>query len=264
MDKVEAFLKENERIDDLQYRGMKIIQDETGFKFGIDAVLLANFARVKPNSRVADLGTGTGIIPILLAAKTEAKIIYGLEIQHKIAEMAARSVLLNSLSERVRIIEGDIRESDLYFKPSSIDTVVTNPPYMNRGGGLVNPSDEKAIARHELACTLEDVVRAAARMLVTGGTYFMVHRPERLADIITTMRNYKIEPKRMRFVYPDISKKPCLILVEGLKNGNPYINVDKPLYVYNTDGSYSDEINRIYCRGEYSVGGNDEPKGADV
>ncbi|MCX7842848.1 MAG: tRNA1(Val) (adenine(37)-N6)-methyltransferase [Clostridia bacterium] len=243
-------VNENERIDDLQYKGFRIIQKKEGFCFGVDAVLLANFADIRKGDRVIDLGTGTAIIPLLLSAKTEAASIVGLEIQSEMAEMASRSVELNGLVGRVSIVNGDIKECDKLFGPSSFDAVVTNPPYMNRGGGLVNPTDAKAIARHEILCTLEDVIKAGGRLLVPGGKFCMVHRPERLADIIFLMRTYKIEPKYLRFVHPSPYKKANLILIKGSKGGNPQLKMMEPLYVYDENGNYSDEINRIYCRGQ--------------
>lgn len=241
-------INEKERIDDLQLNGLKIIQNVEGFCFGVDAVLLSDFADVKRNNRVLDIGTGTGIIPILLAGKTQAKSIAGLEIQESMAEMAIRSVDLNDLQNRVQIIHGDIKKYSEYFSKSSFDVVVSNPPYTNKGCGLVNPQDSKAISRHEILCNLEDVVSAAASLLVSGGQLAMVHRPERLADIICCMRNNGIEPKYMRFVHPKPYKKPNMILIKGNRGGKPELKVLEPLYVYNSDGTYSDEINKIYDR----------------
>ncbi|MCX7708863.1 MAG: tRNA1(Val) (adenine(37)-N6)-methyltransferase [Clostridia bacterium] len=245
---MEIKLYDNERIDDLQYKGLRIIQKTDGFCFGVDAVLLANFAEVKNGDRVIDLGTGTGIIPLLLAGKTQAKEITGLEIQTEMAEMAARSIRLNDLEDKVRIVCGDIKRSVEEFGPSSFNSVVTNPPYMNHGGGLVNPSDMKAISRHEILCTLEDVIRSSSKLLVPGGQLAMVHRPERLVDILCLMRRYQIEPKYLRFVHPSPYKKPNLILIRGSRGGNPQLKMLDPLYVYDEKGNYSEEINRIYCR----------------
>lgn len=249
-------INENERIDDLQLRGLKIIQDIHGFCFGVDAVLLADFADIKRNQKVLDIGTGTGIIPILLAGKTQAKSIIGLEIQDTMAEMATRSVILNDLQDRVNIVCGDIKKYNEYFTKSSFDVIVSNPPYTNKGCGLVNPHDSKAISRHEILCTLEDVVSSAASMLVTGGQLAMVHRPERLADIICSMRNNNIEPKYLRFVHPKPFKKPNMILIKGTRGGKSELKVLEPLYVYNLDGKYSDEINKIYGREEVDDSGS--------
>ncbi len=241
-------IKEHERIDDLQLKGLRLIQNPEGFCFGVDAVILAAFADVKRDHKVLDIGTGTGIIPILLAGKTGAASITGLEIQENMAEMAARSVKLNSLENRVNIVCGDVKKYGEYFAKSSFNVIVTNPPYTNKGCGLVNPHDSKAISRHEILCSLEDVVNAAAAMLVPGGQLAMVHRPERLADIICCMRSCGIEPKYLRMVHPKPFKKPTMILIKGNRGGKPELKVMEPLYVYNLDGTYSEEINRIYGR----------------
>ena len=239
---------ENERLDDLQYKGLKLLQKKYGFRFGVDAVLLAHFAQIAVNSTVIDLGTGTGIIAVLLAAKKEPRKVIGLEIQPEMAEMASRSVQLNGLETKVEIVCGDIKEAVKLFGASSFDAVVSNPPYMEKGGGLINPADAVAIARHELLCTLEDVVSAAARLLRPGGRFFMVHRPQRLADIIFRMRSSGIEPKQLRLVHPSPGKEPNLVLIGGTRNGNPELRIQEPLYIYNSDGRYSNEIDEIYNR----------------
>lgn len=241
-------IKNNERIDDLQLKGLKLIQNVEKFCFGVDAVLLSDFADVKKNYKVLDIGTGTGIIPILLAGKTQAKSIVGLEIQEEMAEMANRSVFLNELQSRVQIIHGDIKRYSEYFSKSSFDLVVSNPPYTNKGCGIVNPHDSKAISRHEILCGLEDVVSSAAALLTPGGQMAMVHRPERLVDVICSMRKNGIEPKYLRFVHPKPYKKPNMILIKGNRGGKSELKVQEPLYVYNSDGTYSDEINKIYGR----------------
>jgi tRNA1(Val) A37 N6-methylase TrmN6 len=241
-------LYDDERIDDLQYKGLKLIQKKGGFCFGLDAVLVANFADVKKGDSVIDLGTGTGIIPILIAGKTEATAVIGLEIQNEMADMAKRSVEMNSLGDRVRIVSGDIKNSVENFGASSFNVVVTNPPYMNHGGGLLNTSDTKAISRHEILCTLEDVIKASGRLLIPGGQFAMVHRPDRLADIVWLMRKYEIEPKYLRFVYPSPYKKANLLLIKGSRQGRPQLKMMEPLYVYDEKGNFSKEINEIYCR----------------
>ncbi len=242
---------ENERIDDLQLKGLKVIQKKDGFCFGVDAVLLANFAEVKNGANVVDLGTGTGIIPILLAGKTNAKFIHGIEIQKDMAEMAARSVMLNELESKVKIHEMDLKKSVDFFGKSQFDLVVTNPPYMNKGAGLVNPTDYKAISRHELLCNLEDIISVSSQLLNHYGTLNMVHRPHRLVDILTLMRQYRIEPKYLRFVYPKPNKEPNMVLIKGIKYGNPELKMMKPLYVYDESGNYSKEIDLIYNRGVF-------------
>lgn len=239
-------LKEKERIDDLQRNGYQIIQNPEKFCFGMDAVLLSSFARVKPGAKVLDMGTGTGIIPILLEAKTKAGHLTGLEIQEESADMARRSVLLNHLEEKIDIITGDIKEAGSIFQAASFDVVTCNPPYMIGQHGITNPDAPKAIARHEVLCTLEDVVRNAAILLKPGGNFFMVHRPFRLAEIIMMMTKYKLEPKRMQLVYPYVDKEPNMVLIEGCRGGKPRMTVEKPLIVYKAPNEYTDEIYEVY------------------
>lgn len=239
-------LKENERIDELQRNGYKIIQNTTKFCFGMDAVLLSGFARVKPRDTVLDLGTGTGIIPILLEAKTQASHLTGLEIQPESADMAARSVALNNLSDKIDIVLGDIKEAGNIFKSASFDIVTCNPPYMIGQHGLKNPDEPKAIARHEILCTLEDVISQAVKVLKPGGHFFMVHRPFRLAEIMNTMTKYKLEPKRMQLVYPYADKEPNMVLIEGVRGGKSRMQVEKPLIIYSKEGEYTPEIYDIY------------------
>lgn len=239
-------LKPGERLDDLQRNGYRIIQDPDKFCFGMDAVLLSGFASAPDGGRVLDLGTGTGIIPILMAAKTGAKELVGLEIQPESAEMANRSVILNDLEEKVKIVEGDIKEAGELFEAASFDVVTSNPPYMIGGHGLQNPDGPKAIARHEVLCDLEDVVKAAARCLKPGGKFYMVHRPFRLAEIMVVMSRYKLEPKRMRLVYPFIDKEPSMVLIEGTRGGKSRITVEPPLIIYESQHKYTKEIYDIY------------------
>lgn len=239
-------LNPGERLDDLHRNGYKIIQNEKTFCFGMDAVLLSGYACVKEGERVLDLGTGTGIIPILLAGKTRGRHFTGLEIQHTSAEMALRSVAYNHLEDRIAIVEGDIREADKYFAPASFDVVTSNPPYMTGRHGLVNPDEAKAIARHEICCTLEELIAQAARLLRVGGRFYLVHRPFRLAEIISKLVEYKLEPKRMKLVYPFVDKEPNMVLIEALCGGKPRITVEKPLIVYREPGVYTDEIYDIY------------------
>ena len=242
----EVALRENERIDDLQRNGYRIIQNPEKFCFGMDAVLLSGFARVKPGANVLDLGTGTGIIPILLEAKTDAAHLSALEIQEESADMARRSVLLNHLENKIDIVTGDIKEADQIFQAASFDVITCNPPYMIGQHGLTNPDAPKAIARHEILCTLEDVVRNAAKLLKPGGSFYMVHRPFRLAEIITVMTKYKLEPKRMQLVYPYVDKEPNMVLFEGCRGGRPRMTVEKPLIVYKEPNVYTDEIYDVY------------------
>lgn len=243
---MEPELRENERIDDLQRNGYRIIQNPEKFCFGMDAVLLSGFVRVKKGAEVLDLGTGTGIIPILLEAKTEAAHLTALEIQEESADMARRSVQLNGLGAKIDVVTGDIKEADKLFKAASFDVVTCNPPYMIGQHGLTNPNEPKAIARHEILCTLEDVVRNAAKLLKTGGGFFMVHRPFRLAEIITVMTRYKLEPKRMQLVYPYVDKEPNMVLIEGCRGGRPRMTVEKPLIIFKAPNVYMDEICDLY------------------
>ena len=239
-------LKPGERLDELQRNNYRIIQDPDRFCFGMDAVLLSGFAAAPQGGRVLDLGTGTGILPILMAAKTEAAELVGLEIQPESADMASRSVILNDLQERVHIIQGDIKEAEHIFDAASFDVVTSNPPYMIGGHGLKNPEAPKAIARHEVMCSLEDVVKAAARCLKPGGKFYMVHRPFRLAEIMVMMHNYKLEPKRMKLVYPYVDKEPSMVLIEGSRGGRARLTVEKPLIIYESQGKYTQEIYDIY------------------
>lgn len=239
-------LKENERIDDLQRNGYKIIQNRDGFCFGMDAVLLSGFALVKPGEKAVDLGTGTGIIPILLEAKNQGLHYTGLEIQEEMAEMARRSVALNHLQEKISIVTGDIKEASRLFGGASFDVVTSNPPYMNDSHGLKNPELPKAIARHEVLCTLNDVTREAARLLRPAGRFYMVHRPHRLAEIITALKDCRLEPKRMKMVHPFVDKEANMVLIEAVRGGRSMIKVEAPVIVYKEPGVYTDEIYTIY------------------
>ena len=239
-------LMENERLDDLQRNGLKIIQKTDGFCFGMDAVLLSGFASVKPGERALDLGTGTGIIPLLLSEKTKGEHFTGLEIQTEIMKMAQRSVALNGLEKKIDIIQGDIKEASRIFGAASFDVVTSNPPYMNDAHGLKNPGDVKAISRHEVLCTLEDVVREGTKALKPGGRFYMVHRPHRLAEIITVMRQYKLEPKRMKFVHPFADKDANMVLIEAVRGGGAWLKLEPPVIVYKEPGVYTDEIYEIY------------------
>lgn len=233
---MEAVLKEGERLDELQRNSYRIIQDPRRFCFGMDAVLLAGFARVKPKEQVLDLGTGTGIIPILLKGRTKGKSFTGLEIQPESADMARRSVSLNHLEDQIRIVTGDLKEADKIFGAGSFEVVTCNPPYMTDLHGLKNPSEAKAIARHEVLCTLEDVITQASKLLVPGGRFYLVHRPFRLAEIIFGLCQKGLEPKRMRLVHPYADREPVMVLIEALKGGRPRVTVEKPLIIYEKPG----------------------------
>ena len=243
---MEVFLLEDERIDDLQRNQYKIIQNEKKFCFGMDAVLLSGFAKVKKDEVALDLGTGTGIIPLLLEAKYNGKHYTGLEIQEESADMARRSVALNHLEEKIKIVTGDIKEASLIFGNGTFDVVTCNPPYMTGNHGLVNKDMPKTIARHEVLCTLEDVVREASKVLKPSGRFYLVHRPFRLAEIMTTLTKYKLEPKRLTMVHPYIDKEPNMVLIECSKGGKSRIKIEPPLIVYKEQGVYTDAIYDIY------------------
>lgn len=240
-------LKENERIDDLEYKGLKIIQNEKGFCFGMDSVLLSDFAKnMKNNSTVLDLGTGTGIIPILLCGKTNLKKVVGIEIQQDVANMAKRSSQLNNLQDRFEVVNSNVIDLKNICEKQSFDVIVTNPPYKKENTGITNENEAKLISRHEITANLEDFISISKDLLKDKGEFYIVHRPERLVDILSLMRKYKIEPKILKFVSPNKNKEPNLILIKGIKNANSFLKVEKNLYVYNENGEYTNDILKIY------------------
>lgn len=245
---MEIQLLDGERIDDLQLKGLKIIQKKDDFCFGVDAVLVANFLTVRPGDRIVDLGTGTAIIPLILSAKSKAEEIIGIEIQPEMAEVSHRSVLMNNLQDKIKIINQDLKSCPDELGKGIFDCVISNPPYRQVNSGLINPRDSKAISRFEIACTLEDVTRVAANLLRSGGKFAMVHRADRIVDIIHSLRMNNLEPKRLRFVHPNINSRPNLILIESMKDAKPELKYMEPLYIFNPDGSYTEEINLIYGR----------------
>lgn len=239
-------MNDDERIDDLQRNGYRIIQNKNCFCFGMDAVLLSSFAKAEAGEQVLDLGTGNGVIPILMQAKNPESYFTGLEIQEISANLAKRSVELNDIGEFVKIVQGDIKEASAIFGGASFHVVTTNPPYMNENHGIVNPDNAKAIARHELLCTLEDVVREASKCLKMRGRFYMVHRPQRLVEIFDTMTRHHLEPKRIRMVYPYAHKEANMVLIEAVKGGRTLLKVEEPLFVYNEDGSYTEKLLEMY------------------
>lgn len=241
-----ALVKPRERVDDLQRNGYRIIQDPDRFCFGMDAVLLAGFAQDARGKRMLDLGTGTGILPILMEAKSGMQKLYGLEIQQDSADMARRSVKLNQLEHKIQIVDGDIKQADALFEAASFDAITCNPPYMIQEHGLQNGNEPKTIARHEVLCTFEDVARVSAKLLKSGGHFYLVHRPFRLAEIMVTLTKYHLEPKRMQLVYPYVDKEPNMVLIEATRGGKSRMKIEKPLIVYKSPGVYMPEIYDIY------------------
>lgn len=240
-------LKENERIDDLEFKKLKVIQNKEGFCFGIDAVLLSDFAKnIKKDARVLDLGTGTGIISILLCGKTNLSKIIGVEVQEEVADMAKRSVRLNNLENKFEIINENITNLEKIYERNSFDVIVTNPPYKKENTGIVNEEKKKLISRHETLAKLEDYIKISNKLLKDKGEFYMVHRPERLVDIITYMRQYKIEPKEIRFVCSHENEPPKLVLIKGVKSGKPFLKFKENLYIYENNGNYTEEIYKIY------------------
>ncbi len=244
---MEIKLEENERIDDLQIKNLKIIQNKKGFCFGIDSVLLSDFAKeIKQGSKIIDLGTGTGILPILLSAKTENTKITGIEIQKDVAEMAKKSVYLNKLEKRIEIINENIKNLKNIYEKNIFDAVITNPPYKKIGTGRINESETKLISKHEITADLEDFIQMSQYLLKDKGNLYLVHRPERLVDIISLLRKYKIEPKTFRTVQSNIKNAPNLVLIKAVKNAKAFLKIEKPLYIYEEDGNYTNEILKIY------------------
>jgi len=239
-------LKSGETLDDLQLKGIHVIQKTEGFRFGVDAVILANFANIKKRGSVVDLCTGTGIIPFILAGKTSAKKIVGVEIQEEFVDMANRSVEYNKLQDKISFTHGDLKDKSLLKKLGRFDVVTVNPPYKLKNSGIVNENDKNAIARHEILCTLEDVISASRDLLKDNGRFFMVHRPDRMVDILTLMRKYKIEPKRIRMVHPSEGKAANIVLIEGQRDGGKFLKWDPPLNIHSIDGGYTEDIIEMY------------------
>lgn len=240
-------IKENERIDDLETHNLKIIQKTDGFCFGIDSVLLSDFSKnIKKNSEILDLGTGTGILGFLLIAKSNIKKVIGIEVQKEIADMANRSIKLNNLESKFEIVNSNIKDLDKILPIDYYDAIVSNPPYKQVDSGKVNENLIKLISRHEIEASLQDFIKVSFKMLKDKGTLYMVHRAERLVDILSEMRLNKMEPKRIRFVYSNYESESKLVLIEAVKNGKPFLKTEKPLYIYNNDGSYTNEVLKIY------------------
>lgn len=244
---MEENIKENERIDDLEYKGLKIIQNKDGFCFGIDSILLSDFAKEIPNNaKVIDLGTGTGIISILLCEKTKLSKIIGVEIQKEVYELAKRNIKLNNLENKFEVINENIKNLEKILEKNSYDAIVTNPPYKKENTGLTNENKLKLISRHEIEANLEDFIQISSKLLKNNGAFYMVHRPERLTDIIDILRKNKLEPKTLQLIYPKINKQPTMILIKAIKNAKPFLKIKEPLIIYNENNTYTDEILKIY------------------
>ncbi len=241
-------LNEFERLDDLGLGGIRLVQDKRMFCFGVDAVLLANYATVKPDNKVLDLCSGNGIIPFIIHAKKRADKIYCMEIQENNCRLIEKSIAYNKTEGKIIPVCDDLNNWQRHFSPASFDVITCNPPYIKQGGGLVNPNDFKRCARHEVFCTLEDVVLSSAAMLRPGGRLAMVYRPDRLAELIFTLKTHKLEPKRMRTVHSRFGDKPNLILLESIRGGKSELTFEPPLYIYKNKDEYSDEIETIYGR----------------
>ena len=242
------YIKDDETLDDLQLKGIKVIQKKDAFRFGVDAVLLANFAKVPRGGRVVDLCSGTGIVPFILAGKTEAINITGVELQEDMVEMAGRTVKYNALEDKVQFINGDIKDLNMLKSLPKASVVTVNPPYKLKNSGLISKEDKNAIARHEICCCLEDVIIACKEVLKDNGRMYMVHRPERMADALCLMRKYRMEPKVIQMIHPSKNKAPNIFLVEAQKYGGTFLKWEPPLYIYNEEGQFSEELNRIYGR----------------
>lgn len=244
---MEVKLRDNERIDDLEFKNLKIIQNEEGFCFGIDAVLLSDFAKkIKKGAKVLDLGTGTGIISILLCGKTKLKEIIGVEVQEEVYKMATRSAKLNDLEDKFKLINENIKDLDKIYENGTFDAIVTNPPYKKKDSGIENENEKKLISRHEILATLEDFIKISSKMLKDKGEFYIIHRPERMVDLFELMRKHKIEPKEVQMVFSKENVAPKMILVKGVKNGKSYLKFKENIYVYNEDNTYTDQILKIY------------------
>lgn len=247
MDK-KLLIKENETLDDLQLDDLFVIQKRSGFRFGVDAVLLANFANIKRNDNILDLCSGTGIVPFIIAGKRKFNKIVGIEIQEDMVDMAKRTAVYNELDEKIKFIAGDLKDIELLKALGNFDVVTVNPPYKLKNSGITNKNREDSIARHEILCDIEDVIKSANILLKDRGRFYMIHRPERIVDILTTMRKYKIEPKRIKMIQPNEKKPPNLLLIEGHKNGGQFLKWEKGICVYDNLGNYTQELTSIYAK----------------
>lgn len=235
-----------ERVDDLQFCGLKIIQNPNSFRFGMDAVLLADFAAARPGDRIGDFGAGTGILSLLLSGRAPRAVFNALEIQADMADMAQRSVRLNGLEDRITVTCADLRSAPKLLGYGKLDLVVCNPPYSREGEAIPNPDQGLRLARHESGCTLEEIMASAGSVLKTKGRLAVVFPAARLLELMDAMRKFRVEPKRLRLVYPKADRPPNIVLLEGIKEARPMLSVLAPLIVYQEDGSPTMELKRIY------------------
>ncbi|MCR4442125.1 MAG: tRNA1(Val) (adenine(37)-N6)-methyltransferase [Peptococcaceae bacterium] len=243
-----------ETLDDLLINGLKIIQKSEGFRVTLDSVLLAHFATVKNGDRIVDLGTGNGVIPLILNTRAEKLNIWGVEIQEELVEMARRSVKLNGLEERIAILRGDIRDIHKVLGGGCFTLVTANPPHYSVEKGRASSLPAKALARHEISCVLEDVVASAGKLLNHQGRFALIHRVERLVGVIDLLRQYGFEPRKMRFIHAYKNRNAKHFLLEARKNASPDLKVLPPLLVYDRPGKYSGEILEWYGKGENEGG----------
>ena len=240
-------LLNDEELHDLEYKGLKLIQKKKGFKFGVDSVLLSDFAKkIKKNATVMDIGSGTGIISILLAKKTKLKKIYAVEIQKDMAEMSERSIQLNNQEDKIEVINDNIKNIFRYVCKNSIDVVVSNPPYKKISSGILNPEENKLISRHEVECNFDEIANIAGRLLKDNGTFYLIHRPERLADVLISLKKNRLEPKNLRFIQSKNNEAPKMFLLKSVKYAGEFLKVEKPLIIYDSENKYTEELLKIY------------------
>jgi len=238
----------NERIDDIGFSGYRLIQNPKWFCYGVDAVLIADFASGAKGRRVVDLGTGTGIIPLVMMHKCSPEHIYGVEVQPEVADMAERTVAMNGLQDRISIVNENVKDAAEVIGPGTVDVVVTNPPYVEAGGGIHSGNIHKAVARHEIEGTLEDFIGCAFKLLKESGDLYMINRPSRLVDTVDLCRKYRLEPKELQFIQPAEGKKPNIFMIHCVKYGRPELKFMDPVCVYDEQRSYTSQIMDIYER----------------
>ena len=244
--RVSMLRREGETVDELLGRRVKILQKEKGYRFSVDALLLAHFVRVKKGDLIVDLGTGSGVIAITVAQRKECSHVIAVDIQEKLVDMARRSVMLNNLEEKVDIRHGDIREIETLFRPRSFDVSIFNPPYRKASSGKLNPDAEKSVARHEIKGTMHDFLKASVYVLRRSGRAYIIYPATRMVEILSSMRTAGVEPKRMRIVHSRNASRGEFVLVEGIKNGREELEVLPPLIIYSEDGQYTEAMKSVF------------------